>query len=302
MAKKDESGQTWFCIATAGATIDGRMIEERWIKQAAESYDPEFYTAKINAEHVRGWEADGSFPCYGTVTELKAEAHEAGKSAGKLALWAKITPTKTLAYLSENDQKTHTSCEFDTNFQGIELCYLVGLAITDSPASVSTSRLAFTSKKPSRLFFTAEDNIAQAPDFNAVSAPTSAQSDVDLTSKHEVSPADSTLHNANLTERLLMKLKAATDELTKLFTKPAEQSAPAESKQADSAENEQFAAATVAAFQSINAKISELEKENADIKAENASIKIDLAKIKKTEVGESRPLATGSASSNDLGY
>ncbi|ECY2401642.1 GPO family capsid scaffolding protein [Salmonella enterica] len=38
----------WICIATAGETVDKRAIEEQWLLDAAELYDPSLYTALLS--------------------------------------------------------------------------------------------------------------------------------------------------------------------------------------------------------------------------------------------------------------
>lgn len=37
----------WFCVATAGPTVDGREIKEQWLTEAAETYNAAEYTAMI---------------------------------------------------------------------------------------------------------------------------------------------------------------------------------------------------------------------------------------------------------------
>ncbi|EAA1889298.1 GPO family capsid scaffolding protein, partial [Salmonella enterica] len=55
----------WICIATAGETVDKRTIEEQWLLDAAELYDPNLYTALLWPEHSR------NFGNMGEVLELK---------------------------------------------------------------------------------------------------------------------------------------------------------------------------------------------------------------------------------------
>ncbi|MDC4869224.1 GPO family capsid scaffolding protein, partial [Acinetobacter baumannii] len=43
----------WFRIATAGDTTDGREIQENWIQEIVETYNPQTYGARINVEHIR---------------------------------------------------------------------------------------------------------------------------------------------------------------------------------------------------------------------------------------------------------
>lgn len=129
----------FFRIATEGATTDGRVISRQWISQMAKNYDPKKYGARINLEHLRGVLPDGPFKAYGDVVSLKAEEVE----EGKLALFAQIDPTPELIELSKKRQKVYTSMEVDPNFARTNEAYLVGLAVTDSPASLGTEMLTF---------------------------------------------------------------------------------------------------------------------------------------------------------------
>jgi hypothetical protein len=128
----------FFRVATAGATTDGRTISRDWIAQMARNYNPKTYGARINLEHLRGILPDGPFKAYGDVVALKAEELD-----GKLTLLAQIDPTTDLVELAKKRQKIYTSMEVDADFAGTGEAYLVGLAITDSPASLGTDMLQF---------------------------------------------------------------------------------------------------------------------------------------------------------------
>ena len=132
----------WFRIATAGQTTDGREIQSEWIEQMASSYDPSVYGARINVEHLRGFMPDGDFGAYGDVLALKAETVQVN-GEDKLALFAQIKPNDKLKTLNKANQKIYTSVEIDTNFAKTGKAYLVGLAVTDSPASLGTEMLKF---------------------------------------------------------------------------------------------------------------------------------------------------------------
>lgn len=129
----------FFRIATEGATTDGRVISRDWLSQMAKNYDPKKYGARLNLEHLRGVLPDGPFKAYGDVVALKVQDVE----EGKLALFAQIDPTPELVELAKKRQKVYTSMEVDTNFARSNEAYLVGLAITDSPASLGTEMLKF---------------------------------------------------------------------------------------------------------------------------------------------------------------
>lgn len=132
----------WFRIATAGQTTDGREIQREWIEQMAETYDPSVYGARINVEHLRGFMPDGDFGAYGDVLALKAETVTVN-GEDKLALFAQLAANDKLKALNKANQKIYTSVEIDTNFAKTGRAYLVGLAVTDSPASLGTEMLQF---------------------------------------------------------------------------------------------------------------------------------------------------------------
>ena len=128
----------FFRIGTEGATTDGRVIERAHLQQMAANYNPQKYNARINLEHMKGLLPDGPFKRYGDVVALKTEEVD-----GKLALLAQIDPTDDLIALSQARQKIHMSMEIDPNFADTGSAYLVGLAITDDPASLGTDMLKF---------------------------------------------------------------------------------------------------------------------------------------------------------------
>lgn len=136
MAKKK------FRIATEGATTDGRVITRSWIEQMARNYDPQKYGARINLEHFRGVLPDGPFKAYGDVLSLSTEEITID-SEKRLALLAEIDPTPELVELAKKRQKVYTSSEVHPDFAKSGEAYLVGLAITDSPASLGTEMLQF---------------------------------------------------------------------------------------------------------------------------------------------------------------
>lgn len=136
----------WFRVAVEGATTDGRSIERDWIQQMASSYNRDVYGARVNCEHIRGFAPMSNnqpFGAFGDVTGLKAEAIADGPLKGKLALYAQITPTQALIDLTKANQKIYTSIEISYSFADTKQAYLIGLAVTDSPASLGTEILSF---------------------------------------------------------------------------------------------------------------------------------------------------------------
>ncbi len=143
MSKEDKKYKSkWFRIAVAGDTTDGREIQPEWIVQMAQNYDPNTYGARINIEHFRSVFPDGVFGAYGDVIALKTEKVTINGEE-KDALFAQIEPTQSLIDLNQKKQKVYTSIEVDENFAGKGFAYLIGLAVTDSPASLGTEYLQF---------------------------------------------------------------------------------------------------------------------------------------------------------------
>lgn len=141
MANKSKS--KWFVVATEGATTDGRKINREWLAQIAKNYDPKnTYGARINLEHFRWRWFEKDEPhsySYGDVLAVKTEERE----DGKLQLLAQIEPTEALVKLVKDKQKVYTSIEIDLDFSDTGEAYLVGLAVTDTPASLGTEYLTF---------------------------------------------------------------------------------------------------------------------------------------------------------------
>lgn len=133
-----------FRIAVEGATTDGRVISRDWISQMAKNYDPAMYGARINMEHIRGYAADSTFRRFGDVTAVEAEEIGDGPLKGKLALFGWIDPTPELVELTKARQKIYTSIEVNPEFADTGEAYLVGLAVTDDPASLGTEILSFS--------------------------------------------------------------------------------------------------------------------------------------------------------------
>ena len=140
----------FFRVAVEGQTTDGRTIERQWIVDAAATYNPQTYAARINMEHIRGITADKPFKSYGDVLSLKAEEVEielAGRKEKKLALFAELDVTDELVAINRDRQKLYSSIEISSNFANSGKAYLVGLAVTDSPASLGTEMLQFAAQQ-----------------------------------------------------------------------------------------------------------------------------------------------------------
>lgn len=137
----------FFRVAVEGATTDGRQIERQWLIDAAETYNPSTYAARVWMEHFRSILPDSPFKAYGDVVALKTEEVEvAGQK--KLALFAQIDPTPDLVAMNKARQKLFTSIEIRPKFADTGRAYLDGLGVTDTPASLGTEMLAFSAQHP----------------------------------------------------------------------------------------------------------------------------------------------------------
>ena len=136
-------------VAVEGATSDGRHIERTWLEQMAASYNTATYAARIWLEHLRGTLPDSPFRAFGDVLSLKTEEIEIdGKK--KLALLAQLDATPDLVAMNKSRQKLYTSIEVNPNFADTGKAYLMGVAVTDSPASLGTEMLAFNASSTSK--------------------------------------------------------------------------------------------------------------------------------------------------------
>ncbi|WP_095159195.1 GPO family capsid scaffolding protein [Pseudomonas sp. Irchel 3E13] len=142
-AKKYRS--KWARIAVEGATTDGRKIERSWIEDMASTYSPNTYGARINCEHIKGYLPSSDFGAYGDVLALKAEEVEIA-GVKKLALFGQLQPNDALLALNKANQKIYTSIEVQPKFADSGKAYLVGLAVTDTPASLGTEALSFSAQ------------------------------------------------------------------------------------------------------------------------------------------------------------
>ena len=137
--------EKWFRVAVEGATTDGREIQRNLIEEMAAQYNPNTYGARINCEHIKSAMPDSMFGAYGDVLAAKAEEVEIdGKT--KLALFVQLKPTEALIELNKRSQKIYASMEVEPNFADTGKAYLMGLAVTDNPASLGVEALQFSAK------------------------------------------------------------------------------------------------------------------------------------------------------------
>ena len=150
-----------FLLATSGSTVDGRTIDDKMLKEMASSYDPKTYGARLNIEHIRGISGDGPFRAFGDVLELstaEVEVNFNGKTEKRLGLYGVFDVTDDAKKLNEANQKVYPSIEIEPNFAGKGYAYMMGCALTDSPASIATQRLQFNRALPGTLTVTGDES------------------------------------------------------------------------------------------------------------------------------------------------
>jgi len=261
----------FFRVAVAGDTCDGRNISDADIQQMADSFDPRVYGCRVNLEHFRGLFPDGDFRRLGDVTALKAEKIDDDSALnGKLALFAQISPTDDLIAMTGKKQKIYTSVEIGTNFANTGKAYLVGLAVTDDPASLGTEMLAFSA--------TAEHsplaNRKKSPE-NLFSVATEAELSFDEVAE----PAPSVL--ARVKEMFSVKKKTDDDRFSDVN---AAVTVVAEQVQANFD-------TTAQKFDALNDRLASLEHEAGN---DRSTVQTLTQKLEKTDGSFSRrPLANG---------
>ncbi|WP_337846851.1 GPO family capsid scaffolding protein [Sphingomonas sp.] len=149
-----------FLLATAGSTVDGRVIDEKMLEEMAKSYDPKTYGARLNIEHIRGISGEGPFRAYGDVVELstaQVDVNFNGKTEKRLGLFGVFDVSPDAKKLNDAGQKVYPSIEIEPNFAGKGFAYMMGCALTDSPASIATERLQFNRGLPGNISVAHDD-------------------------------------------------------------------------------------------------------------------------------------------------
>jgi len=143
-----------FLLATAGSTVDGRVIDDKMLDEMAAGYDPKTYGARLNIEHIRGISGDKPFRAYGDVLELSVAEVDVkfhDKTEKRKGLFGVFDVTEDAKALNSAGQKVYPSIEIEPNFAGKGKAYLMGCALTDSPASIATERLQFNRQMPGTI-------------------------------------------------------------------------------------------------------------------------------------------------------
>lgn len=165
-----------FLLATAGSTVDGRVIDDKMIEEMASSYNPQTYGARLNIEHIRGISGEKPFRAYGDVVELSTAQVDVdfnGKVEKRLGLYGVFDVTDDAKALNGASQKVYPSIEIEPNFGGKGFAYLMGCALTDSPAAIATERLQFNRSLPGTIKLSRDESAAiEFPDGSGDAAAT----------------------------------------------------------------------------------------------------------------------------------
>ncbi|HAL0801777.1 TPA: GPO family capsid scaffolding protein [Escherichia coli RS218] len=147
MANEKKTSRKKFRVAVSGSTVDGREISPVHLREAAENFNPDVYAARVNVEHYLSPCPSSEFSAMGDVTALSTEDITEGPLAGRTALYAEIEPTERMKQLVADGKKIYSSIELHPQFSVNGRAYLVGLAMTDTPASLGTERMKFTAQQ-----------------------------------------------------------------------------------------------------------------------------------------------------------
>lgn len=132
-------------IFTEGDTTDGREITAQMIEEAAETYNPDTYTARINLEHLRSVSPESIFKRYGDVKALRVGEKLIFGQKKKTLQAQMLCDDDMVDMVAKKGQKKFFSAEVWPNFAKTGKFYLSGLAMTDEPASLGTEILKFAS-------------------------------------------------------------------------------------------------------------------------------------------------------------
>ncbi len=138
MANEKKTSRKKFRVAVSGSTVDGREISPVHLREAAENFNPDVYAARVNVEHYLSPCPSSEFSAMGDVTALSTEDITEGPLAGRTALYAEIEPTERMKQLVADGKKIYSSIELHPQFSVNGRAYLVGLAMTDTPATILT--------------------------------------------------------------------------------------------------------------------------------------------------------------------
>lgn len=140
-----------FRVAVSGNTVDGRELQPQHLRDAAANYDPAVYGARVNIEHYLSPYPGSDFGAMGDVAALSTEDISEGPLAGRTALYAEIEASERMVQMTDKGEKVYSSIELAPQFALNGKAYVVGLAMTDTPASLGTERLKFAAQQRTQV-------------------------------------------------------------------------------------------------------------------------------------------------------
>ncbi|MCG7567080.1 GPO family capsid scaffolding protein [Pseudoalteromonas sp. CnMc7-15] len=273
-------------IAAEGLTVDGREISEQDILDIVETYNPAMYGARINLDHERDWSgwaaknlSNVDIPgMLGDVLSVDAKKN----NDGVLCLYAVLAPNASFVQLNQADQAVYFSIEINRNFRGTDKTYLVGLAVTDYPASCYTDRVKFSKEQnKDQVSEGADKDVTpitvnfqlEEPDQPSADTPGffkklfSTKDDPDMKKEDLAQAMKDALGEPllNLSTQITA-LSAKTDKLENHFAQQVDEEG-AEDEPGDKEENTEFAqvkqelASTKQALADLNSKLEKLAAE-----------------------------------------
>lgn len=288
----------FFRVMTEGATTDGRKIKRKWIEQMAANYNPEIYGARIWLEHLRGLWPDSEFRAYGDVLAVEARPVE----DGKLALFAQFDVTDDLLAINKKRQKIYSSAEVAEDFAETGEAYLVGMAFTDSPASLGTEMLQFSAQAKEHPLASRK----QSPDnlFTAAT-PFTFELEDDMDPKHDNKPATPDGGKNTLLSKIKETLagdREKQEEQTKKFNEDISETL-LEMATSQRQLAEAFADQRKADAETIDALTKQVETLSADLKKVTDDFTALREQLDNEPQGEGRsPAAGGNAKDPDGGF
>ncbi|MHA6717885.1 GPO family capsid scaffolding protein [Sphingomonas sp. RS6] len=258
----------FFRAFVAGQTIsDGRTITDEMIDEVVETFNRETYSPRINIEHIAGFSPEPPFNGYGDVVAVRAQNDEftiAGKTETRRALYVQVDGNDQLVALSAAEQKPYPSVELTPDYAGSSKVGLIGLAFTDTPASIGTQKLQFARTAPGTMF-TASDQ--------AVS--------IEFEGAGSAGIADA--------------IAAGFAKVAAMFNRSEERPEPApepkpEPKPKHANDNVDMAAFSTAIGEAVAAAVKPAHDAIAEVRGELSSLK---GQLENTPAGFSRPPATG---------
>ncbi|AHG18461.1 hypothetical protein Z042_01520 [Chania multitudinisentens RB-25] len=272
-----------FCLAVEGDTTDGRAITKRDLLDIASSYNPALYGARVDLEHIKAYSPESVFRAYGDVqAPLKTETLADGPLKGKLALYGQIDATDDLVALNKKRQKVYPSIQFHPQFPQTGGAYLMGLALTDTPASLGTEMLEFCSRAAINPLASRK----HSPECLIAAVDEAMGFSIEL-EETEAPPADTGMQFFNRIKGILTGNQQKTAGDIGQIQQAVEQIALSQKELLDG-----------------QTKLSAIETENAALKQSVAKLTADLSTLTESlssqpEPGKKRQPATGSNTEGD---